>query len=364
MTKRNRRVTLKDVAQHAGVSVKTASNVKNNWPHVSDETRDRVKRAMAELGYRPSHVARSLKTGRSQTIGVIVPDITNPFFGAAFRACEDALSEHGYSTFLCNTEERRETELYYLDVLSNHGVDGVLLWGSQASAADLAAHCDDTLPVVSVDGQSQDCPPNFVSINIDNASGAELATAHLLRQGRRQIVHLSGARHRGPAQARLGGFRAALAAAGVACADDCVLAGEPTLGSGYALTERLLATRQPDALFCYNDLMAIGAMAAIHEAGLRVPEDIAVVGFDDINLASLVRPWLTTVRIAQYALGAFAAEQLLAALRHANAPTRHSFPVRLVVRESCGARTMNLSERRAMMQRLVSRRRGQPVSAA
>lgn len=160
MPAKTKKVTLQDVADLAGVSLKTASNVKNEWPYISDETRAKVKSAMQELGYRPSHIARSLATGRSDTIGVIVPDISNPFFSSAFRGCEDTLSAQGYSAYLCNTDEDLEKEKYYLNLMVEQGVDALIVWGSRLETSDIDPSLLDGVPAVFVDGLAQSGPEN------------------------------------------------------------------------------------------------------------------------------------------------------------------------------------------------------------
>ncbi|MDQ3248090.1 MAG: LacI family transcriptional regulator [Chloroflexota bacterium] len=356
---RKKRITLRDVALVAHVSQKTVSNVINDWPFVSSDTRERVQRALVATGYRPSQIARSLVTGRTRTIGIIVPDIANPFFSAAFRGCEDALSLHHYSVFLCNTDEKLDKEKYYLESLVNRGVDGLILWGSRADHDVLAACVGDDLPVVVVDGNTQTGPAQFTAIQFDNRGGAEEIVGHLINSGRRRIAHLSGASYRLPAQARLSGYRQALDAANLAFDPALIVEDSPTLAGGYSAMLKLLhrspAQELPDALFCYNDLMAIGAMAAAEELNLKIPADLAVVGFDDIAPAALVTPMLTTVRIAQYDLGQFAVAELTRRLQDPALPPRViDYPLELKIRHSCGTRRISSEERRLMLRQLAT----------
>jgi LacI family transcriptional regulator len=354
-TKRTKRVTLKDVAERAGVSVKTASNVKNDWPYVSEETRAKVKRAMKELGYRPSKVAQSLKTGCSETIGVVVPDISNPFFSTAFRGCEDELTLNGYSAFLCNTDEDLGKEKYYLDMLSGQEVDGLLLWGSCAEADILADYVRDDIPVVSVDGLAQQGLDHFTFVHVDNEGGAERIMRHLIESGRKRIAHLSGASHRLPAQDRMAGYTRALKAAGLPIDESLTADGAPSIGGGYSAAMQLLTHEDPDAVFCYNDLMAIGAIAAAEELNLDVPQDLAIVGFDDIVSAVLVTPMLTTIRIPQYELGQYAVELLIKRIQTPNLDEqRVTYPVELVIRNSCGTCELTAEMRRDLLRSLVS----------
>jgi len=353
-TRARKRVTLKDVAEHAGVSLKTASNVKNDWPHVSAETRQKVKQAMADLGYRPSHLAKSLVTGRSETVGVIIPDIANPFFSAVFRGCEDELTARGYSAFLCNTDENPEKEQYYIDLLVNHGVDALLLWGSSLETKQLTQHIRDEVPVVSVDGLAQQGIAHGTVVNVDNEGGAQALTEHLIAAGHRQIAYISGASRRLPAQQRMNGYRKALSNAELPLNDSLIVRDQPTIGGGYTATIALLQQHTPDALFCYNDLMAVGAIAAARELDYDVPGDIAVVGFDDTMPASLVSPLLTTVRIPKYELGRFAVRALFERLDNGEPSAQTiTMPVELRIRESCGTRTLSATERRELLRSLA-----------
>lgn len=354
MTNNRKRVTLKDVAQRAGVSLKTASNVKNDWPYVSDETRSKVKQAMAELGYRPSHTARTLVTGRSQTIGVIVPDISNPFFSAVFRGCEDALAPEGYSAFLCNTDENPDKEQYYVELLLNHGVDALLLWGSSLDEERLSQCVWGDLPVISVDGVAQGGLQTLTVINLDNYGGAKAITEHLLGAGSQRIAYISGASRRLPAKERMRGYQEALQASGQGLDQALIREAQPTIGGGYSATKALLEAEQPDALFCYNDLMAVGAMAAARELEYVLPDDLPIAGFDDTQPASLVSPPLTTVRIPKYELGKIAVAALLERFKEPELPPRVvTLPVELRIRESCGTRTLSADERRQLLRGLA-----------
>jgi LacI family transcriptional regulator len=351
---RKKRVTLRDVALRANVSQKTVSNVIHNWPFVSDDTRDRVKRALAETGYRPSQVARSLVTGRTCTVGIVVPDISNPFFSTAFRGCEDKLTEHQYSVFLCNTDEDLEKERYYLESLVNQGVDGLILWGSQADAVTLDEVVGDDVPIVSIDGSTASGPARFTSISIDNAGAAEQSVRHLIRHGRRRIGLILGASHRSTARARLCGYRRAVDESRLPFDPNLVVEDSPSIAGGYTATLKLLhqlpKPQWPDGLFCYNDLIAIGALAALEEMNLRVPEDVAVVGFDDIAPAALVTPMLTTVCVPQYDLGQLAAVELIQLLTgKTQAPRTVDYTLELKIRNSCGAYRLSGEERRTLL---------------
>jgi LacI family transcriptional regulator len=354
MPAKTKKVTLQDVADLAGVSLKTASNVKNEWPYISDETRAKVKSAMQELGYRPSHIARSLATGRSDTIGVIVPDISNPFFSSAFRGCEDTLSAQGYSAYLCNTDEDLEKEKYYLNLMVEQGVDALIVWGSRLETSDIDPSLLDGVPAVFVDGLAQSGPENVSFIQVENYQGACTAIKHLIENGRRNIAHISGAQKRLPARQRLAGYVDTLQSNGLPINENLIVESWPSIGGGYSAAIQLFEKSKPDAVFCYNDLIAIGVLTAANELGLKIPTDLAIVGFDDILPASLVSPMLTTVSIAQYELGCFAANQILQQIvQTPPSASPVSFPVELVVRESCGAKKFSPDERRQLLKKIA-----------
>ncbi|MCC6169372.1 MAG: LacI family DNA-binding transcriptional regulator [Caldilineaceae bacterium] len=358
--RRKQRVTLRDVAQHAGVSPKTVSNVLNDWPYVTDETRAKVQASIEALGYRQSILAAGLRSGRTKTIGVVIPDITNPFFGQVVRGCEDVLYAAGYSIFLCNTNEDAVKERAYLDSLVSRGVDGLLLFGARADSAALAALVPGDLPIVAEDSPAHDL--NTTVIEIDNRGGAALATRHLLESGHRRIAHLGGPSERAAATGRQEGYRQALESAGIGYDPALVVRCRPTLRGGYHAALHLLGRHigqhigepPPTALFCYNDLMAVGAMVACRRLGLTIPGDLALVGFDDIAIASLVTPILTTVRVQQYQLGRLASDLLLQRLAGSgDVASQVKFPVELIVRGSCGARQISPEQITGMLEHLL-----------
>jgi LacI family transcriptional regulator len=217
----------------------------------------------------------------------------------------------------------------------------------------------DEVPTISIDGSTQDGPGRLTSIHLDNLGAAKSVVRHLLDHGRCRIAHILGALHRSTAQERLCGYRLALEDAGVAFDDSLVIEDSPSIAGGYTaifkLRQQLHEELMPDGLFCYNDLMAIGAMAALEELSLKVPDEIAVVGFDDIAPAALVTPMLTTVCIPQYELGRFAAEELIQQLDHADRPPRIlAYPLELKVRNSCGAYRMSSNDRRVLLRQLAT----------
>ena len=346
-------ITLRDVAKHAGVSPKTVSNVINNWPYITDETRQKVQDAINMLGYRPNGLATSLRTGRTNTIGVVIPDITNPFFGQVVRGCEDVLYAAGYNIFLCNTNEDPVKERGYLDMLVSRGVDGLLMFGARSDSEVLSAIVHDGIPIVAEDSPAQH--NNSTVIEIDNLGGAQLATKHLISRGHTRIGHLAGPVHRLAAETRLQGYQYALESAGIPYDEELVYRCSPSIHGGYQSTLQIMREKKPSALFCYNDLMAVGAMVACRQLDLDIPREVALVGFDDIAIASLVEPALTTIRVRQYDMGKLASQLLLERLSGKENPSTHvQFQVELVIRNSCGARRLSKKQLDGMLEQLLS----------
>jgi LacI family transcriptional regulator len=306
----SRRVTIADVAREAGVSSQTVSRALNNKTEISASTRERVLAVVERLGFRPSTLARGLVTQRTSTLGLVVPDIANPFFSEVARGAEDAAHEGGYSLLLCNTKEDPGREVEALRTLEAQQVDGILLCSSRLSGEQFSAMLNQLPAVVLV---NRVLPGSGLrSVCIDDEAGARRATQHLLAGQRREIAFLAGPPASYSGQNRARGYRSALAEAGVAGDPDLCLACAPHLEGGFQAATQLLSRRAGvDALLCYNDLVAVGALQACASQGRRVPDDIAVIGFDDILLAGLVTPPLTTLRSDKRGLGAEAVRLLL-----------------------------------------------------
>jgi LacI family transcriptional regulator len=329
-----RRVTIEDVARLAGVSRQTVSRAINNKGEISPHTLKRVMEAVDVLDYRPSGVARGLVTQRTRTIGLIVPDITNPFFPEVARGVQDTARSQSYSVFLCNTDESPDEELQTLHSLAAQPVDGIILCGSRISDDELAAFADRYRPVVVLNRSLQH--PSVSLILVDNQRGATLAVDHLADQGHGAIGMLAGPTTSPSSTQRVEGFRQAMTARGLATPDSWILPGSPTIEGGYDSAQHLfLQHPEVTAVFAYNDLRALGAIQACRDLGRRIPTQCAIIGFDDIRLAAMVRPSLTSVRVDKYYLGQQAVVRLLAMLDEPAA----TFPpvqvdVELVVRES------------------------------
>ncbi|MZP28830.1 substrate-binding domain-containing protein [Heliobacterium undosum] len=324
--------TIKDVAALAGVSVSTVSRVINASGYVDNKTEERVLAAIQTLDYRPSRVARTLVTRRSGTIGLILPDITNPFFPEVARGAEDEAYRHGYNLILCNSDWELEKEILYLGILRQQCVDGIILVSTKLTEERLAEECRSLPSLVVID---RTITLDIHSISSNNVGGAVLATEHLLSQGYRRIAHIGGPSSSISAQQRLEGFRQAMTKADLPVEPALVVEGDYRLDGGKRAMARLLAmTPQPEALFCANDMMAIGALEQLNEAGLRVPADIAVVGYDGIALTRYIHPRLTTVIQPTYQMGERAVQLLLETIKGNENYQHIELEPRLDIRES------------------------------
>ncbi len=330
--------TIRDVARKAGVSVATVSRVisENGYP-VASGTRARVLDAASALGYSPNLVARGLKKRTSRAIGLIVPDISNPFFPAVARGAEDVASRHDYTVVLCNTDEQLRKERQYLSLLRRHWIAGVLFATNKANTRHLRWLLEHNIPAVLVACDVEALPLDAVFV--DSLHGAWLATRHLITLGHTRIAHVAGPSRIVVGRERLLGYRRAMAASGLQVRDDWVVAGDFHAEEGYRGTRSLLTRKdRPTAVFAANDLMALGVLRAAQEAGMHVPDDLAVVGFDDIPLAQMISPALTTVAQPTYRMGALAMERLLERIAGGSSGRRKiKLEPQLVIRQSCGA---------------------------
>lgn len=329
------RVSLKDVAARAGVSIKTVSNVVNNYQHVTPAMRERVQLAIDELGYQPNLAARHLRKGRTGIIALALPELGNPYFAELAAAVIDAAAEHDYIVLLDHTGGRREQEVLVSQGFRARVIDGLILSPIELEPEDLRRRAE-TVPLVLLGERQYDLPYDHIAI--DNVAAARTAVRHLVGLGRREVAFIGARKGRSqPAALRLQGWRAELVAAGLS-ADDGLIA--TTGGWGYedgaAAVARMLDTgRRPDAVFAYNDPVAIGAMRVLRERGLRVPEDVAVVGFDDVVEGRFGAVTLTSVSPDKAAIARLAVESVLARLLgDAPPPRRIRADHRLIERES------------------------------
>jgi LacI family transcriptional regulator len=304
------RVTMAHVAQKAGVSLMTVSRVINDKEGVGQATRERVKAFIEQLGYSPSDIARGLVTKHTGTLGLVMPDVANPFFAEVARGAEHIAYDAGYNLFLCNTGEDTQRELEMLQSLEEKRVDGVLVCSSrlEESVLEEAVASHPAAVLLSRRLESDDVG----SVVINDLLGGQMATEHLLRAGHRAIGLLAGPLISESGRSRAKSYRATLVATGVSFDPDWTRHCMPTVEGGREMARELL-TDEPEltALFCHNDLIAIGALQACADLGRAVPTDVAVVGYDDIPPAALVSPSLTTCRVPRYEMGSRAMQLLL-----------------------------------------------------
>jgi len=325
---------MREVAEQAGVSVTTVSHVINNSRPVNPETKARVEQAMQVLGYQPNVLARSLRRGKSHTIGVILPDNANPYFAEVVRGIEDTSFSLGYSVMLCNSDNDLEKEHLYTNVLIEKQVDGIIFVAAGLSEENINHVQKRGVPSVLVDRQVPGV--EIDSVFADNQAGGFLAVNHLVGLGHTAIACITGPRGVRSSSERIGGYRQALEAAGNHPDPAWVVEGDFQVQSGYAGAEQLLKLKNtPSAIFACNDLMAIGAYRYAQEKQLRIPQDISIIGFDDIRLAEFANPPLTTIRQSKAKMGAQAAELLLGRIANGNQSFRQEIiPVQLVERAS------------------------------
>lgn len=334
--------SLRDVAKLAGVSVKTVSNVVNDYTHVTDGTRERVRRAIAELNYRPNPAARTLRRGRSGIVGLAVPELGIPYFSELAGLIIDAAAEESLTVLIDQTDGLPERELLVSEGIRNHLLDGLIFSPIAMGAAELAQRRDDT-PLVLLGERVFDGPADHVAI--DNVAAARDATAHLVAIGRRRIAAIGDQRHIPSGRTshlRLAGYRQALADAGLPFDERLVLpADHYHRADGAESMARLLALDEPpDAVLCFADLLALGALRTLLAAGRRVPQDVAVVGFDDVEDGRFSTPTLTTVRPDKRRIARVAVSFLLSRIADGldTPPREVQAGHELVVRESTAGR--------------------------
>ncbi|MEA4910414.1 MAG: LacI family DNA-binding transcriptional regulator [Anaerolineaceae bacterium] len=329
--------TIKDVADRAGVSITTVSHVINKTRFVSDELRDRVQRAMDELGYRPNNLARSLRMGATRSIGLVVPDNSNPFFAEIARYIEDIGFTNGYSVFLCNSDSKVDKELAYINTLIAKMVDGVIFITSASTPEHIQALNAYEIPVVVVDRRVPSALADVVLVN--NELGGYLATHCLIKHGHRRIACITGPSALTPSADRVLGFRRAMQEAGLPVNEAWLATGNFRADGGEtAMCEILAAPEHPTAVFACNDMMAIGALRMLRGANLKVPEDISVVGYDDIPIAAQISPALTTVAQPVEQMASIATQLLLSRIQNERGieqTEQHMLDPRLVLRDSC-----------------------------
>lgn len=329
------RPTLKDIARECAVDVATVSRALNEVYGVREGTRQKVLAVARRLNYRPNLLAKGLATGRSHTLAMIISDIRNPFFAEVARGAEDAAYQAGYELVLCNSDLNPSKQIRYIHTLLEKRVEGILMnTVSRLSRSEQDELRNSGLPIVLLNR-----PPasiqGFATVLADNFQGGFLAGKYLVDCGHRVIAHLTGPREHGNLMERTKGFQKAMAEVSMA---SLIFRGKHGTEGGHEMMKKLLSHgHDVTAVFAANDAIAFGAIRAIQDAGLRVPDDISVMGFDDIELASIIRPPLTTIHQPKYETGRAAVEILLRKTSRAGSwtPEHRLFEVRLVERQSC-----------------------------
>lgn len=351
------RVSIKDVAEKAGVSTATVSHVINQTRFVRDETRSKVEQAIKELNYQPSTLARGLATNATQTIGLIISDITNPFFTAVARGVEDELNRHHYHTIFCNTDEDPEREDEYLRLLFAHHIDGLVIAPTGLESERLSLMAAAGIPIVMLDRGTPGIEAPL--IEVENEAGGYYATKYLLELGHRRIGVLRGLETISTQMVRVEGYKRALREAGLPVDEALIVRADPhyhanqifslaepsapdfltnlqmTPNAFNALQQLLDLPDRPTAIFVTNNQMTLGALHALKERNLRCPADISIICFDDPDWAPLFSPPLTVIRQPTYHLGQAAATLLMDMINGVKIKLPAPLPVELVMRESC-----------------------------
>lgn len=326
--------TIREVAQTAGVSVTTVSHVINQTRFVSLETKKRVLSAMQQLNYRPNSLARSLRRGETYTIGLIVPDSANPYFAEVARIMEEKAFRASYSTILCNSDNDLEKERRYTEVLINKQVDGIIFMACGDDIASLKELVDRRIPAVVVDRLLDQMEVD--SVVSDNLQGGYLATQHLIEIGHQNIAIIRGPSNVTPSARRFDGYLQALKTYNLIVDQTLIKSGNFHPPSGYQATKELLSKpTRPDAIFACNDLMAIGALRAVHELGFSVPDDISIIGYDNIELALFTQPALSTIAQPIQSIADRAVQLLLDRIENPYFPTkRETLSNQIVIRST------------------------------
>lgn len=313
--------TIREVADRAGVSISTVSHVINDTRYVSQDLRERVQAAMRELSYRPNGLARSLRSGKSLTIGLMLPDSSNPYFTEIARGIQDAAMEEGYAVLVGNTDGDLEKEALYGEILLEKQVDGVILIAAGHSGPHIEVLRLRGIPIGVVDRDSPES--NVDSVQIDNFDGGKIATRHLIELGHVRIACIAGPLDVYPSYDRVYGYLAALRDAGIDVDPALTVNGNFHADSGFEAVSHLFRLDSPPtAIFACNDMMAIGALGALSQHNLHCPEDVSLVGFDDIQLSRFTNPPLTTISQPKQEMGKQATFLLLTRMAEPNLPAR------------------------------------------
>ncbi|WP_033019083.1 LacI family DNA-binding transcriptional regulator [Geobacillus sp. FSL W8-0032] len=328
------KVTIYDVAKKAGVSISTVSRVLNNTGRISERTRKRVLRVMEELHYQPSMVASALTGKRTRTIGLVIPDVANPFFSEIARKVEDRGREQGFNVLMCNTDNNPETEEMYLSLLRQKSVDGIIIGTTTNNYTMIKELLEENFPLVFI---AQDIPELAINVvRVDDFLGGYQAVSHLVSLGHRQIAIMLGNLSRTSDKYRLQAYQQVLQENGLKCEESWIVYTDYSMADGKkAAMELLQSTPRPTAIFACFDSLAVGTYQAAKELGLRIPDDLSVVGFDNTILSAIIDPPLTTVAQPIEQMGRQAVDLLIAQIEETNhTKQRIILPPHLVVRKS------------------------------
>lgn len=328
-------ITIYDIAKKADVSISTVSRVFNNSPSVSKKTRKKVQKIIDEMNYVPNAIARSLVSQSSKTVGLIVSDVTNPFFTDTIDGIENVLSKEGFTVFLCDTRYSPHRESNYISQMIEKRVDGIIIFSAYASDIDLITKTRNELPLVSVQStfKEVDC------VNTTDEEGSFEAVDYLIKLGHKNIAFLVYEYDNSTIANRMKGYLRAHKKNDIPINKDYIIRSKFGQNAGYYMAEELL-NKFPEvtAIFAYNDTIAIGAYMAINQRGIKIPDEISIIGYDDIEMASIISPKLTTVSQPFYEMGKNAAELLLKRIKEDTkaVPQTILLPTRLIIRESAG----------------------------
>jgi LacI family transcriptional regulator len=330
------KATIYDVAKEAGVSIATVSNAINGKGKVSKKRREEIFRIMERMNYQPSVIASALMGKKTYTIGLLIPDVSNPFFSEIARSVEDLAHAGGYSVIVCSTDNRDERVEKYIRLLEQKNVDGLLIGTGVENADILASLAEKSLPIVMIAREAASIAAH--SVVTDDFRGGALAAAHLIGHGHERVAVLAENMKVTSSHERVRGFRFGLFEAGLAMGEDRIVSCESSIKDGKRAAAALLGLEErPTALFCCNDLLAVGAMQAAREAGVKVPEQLSIIGFDDTILSTVANPSLTTVAQPVDQMVKLAFGLLIGQTEEGGIRQRIVMQPEFVVRESTGA---------------------------
>ncbi|REE56444.1 LacI family transcriptional regulator [Paenibacillus taihuensis] len=328
-------VTIKDISKEAGVSIAAVSKVINgDYSNVSSDTKNKILRIAKELNYRPNRLARGLVSNRTNIIGLIVPDIANPYFAELAKGIENNANKFGYKLILCNTDEDVEKANAYIDVLFEYNVDGVIISGSESSTSSRIQQLHNSnVPVVAIDG---DLGAEAYNVYAGNLEGSFIATEHIIQSGHKLIAFIGGDGVPGRGNLRLDGYLKAMRQYEISVNYDLIKLGNYQMETGYLYTKLLIESGQPfTSIVCGNDMIAFGALNAIKDKGLRVPKDISLIGYDDIYLTTMMEPKLSTIKQPLTEISSYAVEVLVKLMQKEEAGDKvKCFVPHLVCRDS------------------------------